>query len=73
MVMAPYLSDLRLNLLAINCQEIKTPRSSPATTQYPEYPAMAPIPVSPISNQPDSPVALAENATAQKPMFFPPT
>ena len=39
----------------------------------PEYPAIAPIPVSPISNHPDSPVALVEKATAQKPIFFPPT
>ena len=71
--MAPYASDLFLKRFAINCQEIKTPNNSPTTTQYAEYPAIAPIPVSPISNHPDSPVALAEKATAQKPIFFPPT
>ena len=71
-MIALYSSERILNRLAINCQEIKTPSNSPATTQYPEYPAIAPIPVKPIKSQPDSPVALAEKATAQNPIFFPP-
>ena len=60
-----YLSDFRLNRLAMNCQDTATPSTSPSTTQYADKPAKAPIPVRPMSSQPDSPVALAEKAVAQ--------
>ena len=50
-----------------------TPNTSPNTTQKALIPAIAPKPVSPNNNQADSPVALVEKATTQKPRFFPPT
>ena len=71
--MEPYSSDFRLNRLAISHHETATPSTSPTTTQYAERPEIAPIPVSPSKSQPDSPVARAENATAQYPSRLPPT
>ena len=65
MVMESYSSVIDLNFFAINCQEIKTPTISPSTIQKALRPITAPIPVTPRSSQPDSPVDLAESAAIQ--------
>ena len=73
MVIELYSSVKRLNFLAINCHEIKTPKTSPTTIQNALTPMRAPIPVTPIKSQPDSPVDRADKAAIQYPNFLPPT
>lgn len=68
-----YLSLNCLNRSAIKNHDTLTPITSPSTTQNAETPTIAPSPVRPSNNQADSPVALAEKATTQKPSFLPPT
>jgi len=68
-----YLSESSLKRSAIKNHAIETPNTSPNTTQKAEAPTIAPKPVSPSKSHADSPVALDEKATAQKPSFLPPT
>ena len=60
-----YLSVRVLNFSAIKCHDKKTPMTSPITIQNALTPIIAPIPVTPNNNQPDSPVDLAERAAIQ--------
>ena len=71
--MDSYSSAMTLNFLAIKPQETQTPKTSPITIQKALTHIKAPIPVTPISNHPDSPVALADKAAIQYPSFLPPT
>ncbi len=66
-----YSSVSNLKRRHIRSQATDTPINSPSTTHIACSPTAAPMPVSPSSSQPDSPVARAEKAAAQNPSFLP--